>query len=139
MGKETISVITDLLIAGVAGWQVVETWHHGSIFDSWRRKLKKRKSESKSIAGRKFSELLICPFCLSHWVCFFCIFLLMQTDPESLWRLPVYGFAATRVAQLLSDVTHSITLSPDSSEETVIDETDDVEKRYRIVDDTEKR
>lgn len=130
-----LSLLADLLIAGFAGWQVVETWHHGSIFREVRERLKTMRSDkTRSWLERKFYELFICPFCSSHWVCFGWATIMLSTDSDSFWRLPVYTFAITRVAQLLNDVTHSITRSPGDEEEIVVDETDQTSK-YKVVDE----
>lgn len=130
-----LSLLADLLIAGFAGWQIVETWHHGSIFREVRKKLKTMRSDkAKPWLERKFYGLFVCPFCLSHWVSLVCATVVLPTASDSFWRLPVYAFAITRVAQLLNDVTHSITRSPGDEEEIVVDETGQTSK-YEVVDE----
>lgn len=66
-----------------------------------------------------------------------CVLTLCLADWGSIWRLPVYGFAVTRIAQLVNDVTHGITRSPESVEETEIDETAEVD-RFEVVDDEDE-
>ena len=131
-------LVIDLFVAALAGCQVTETWHHGSVFRGVRARLKSiRYDGNRRWPVRKLSELLTCPFCLSHWTCFVCVLTLCLADWGSIWRLPVYGFAVTRIAQLVNDVTHGITRSPESVEETEIDETAEVD-RFEVVDDEDE-
>jgi hypothetical protein len=51
---------TELAVAALATWQVVEIWHHSSLFAPLR-------ARAELLEGR-LSELLGCPFCLSVWV-----------------------------------------------------------------------
>jgi hypothetical protein len=43
----------------MANWGAVETWHHGSLFSRARAWLEVRTGLC--------SELMLCPYCLSHW------------------------------------------------------------------------
>ena len=57
---EALRLVIDLLVAALAGCQVVETWHHGSIFQSSRDWLKLQRYDGRrSWPVRKLSELLI--------------------------------------------------------------------------------
>ncbi len=132
-----LSLIIDLLVAALAGCQVTETWHHGGIFRGVRAKLKSVQDDgSRSWPVRRLSELLTCPFCSSHWVCFACVLVMWLADWDSFWRLPVYGFAVTRIAQLVSDATHGIVRSPESAETEEVDQTAEVD-RFEVVDEEE--
>lgn len=110
------SMLIDVfVIAGFASWQVVETWHHGSLFAEWNKWLKSYKKSGKGTWWQKFfCNLLICPFCLAHWTSGVCVLVLLLTGPDSVLRWPVYVLAVTRLAQLLNDVTHRICRSPSS-------------------------
>ncbi len=125
---EDASLITNLVIAAIAGWQAVETWHHGSIFGGPKAWLwVYRENKDRSWVGRKIAELLTCPFCLSHWTCTAAVLVMLLTEGNSAWKLPVYCLAAIRVAQLLNDLSHSLTRSPSGDIE--IDLTKQVEMR----------
>lgn len=129
-----MNLLIDLLIAALAGCQAVEVWHHGSIFKAARSWVGECRDEEREPLSGKICEMLLCPFCLSHWTCLATTaVVLFATDPLSAWRLPVYALAVTRAAQLLSDVAHGFTKSP-PSDVTEIDETSDVDS-YTVVDD----
>ena len=111
-----------MLVGALAGAQITETVHHGSIFGP----LRERAAVWASKRGvRKFlGELVRCPFCLSHWSCATAVvWLWWGSDP---WSWPIYALAATRLAQLLNDVSHPITRSPSDAEvfEQVLDDED---------------
>ena len=99
--------LSDLLILGLCTWQIVETWHHGSIFAGRRAELE--------VTDGFVASLLTCMFCLSHWVAGLTTgwylgvrLLAWQRGPEWLSLvlcLPVYAFAVTRLAQLGHDMT----------------------------------
>jgi len=97
--------------------QVVETLHHahGEVFCS----LRARAEES----GGFFGSLLSCPFCFSQWVgpaaaLWFAVVQLVfwlgwiGTAGDLVAYFPVYGLAASRGAQILSDLTHQWCRSP---------------------------
>ena len=129
-----MNLLIDLLIAALAGCQAVEVWHHGSIFKAARSWVGGCRDDESEFVSRKICELLLCPFCLSHWTCLAATaVVLFVTDPLSAWRLPVYALAVTRIAQLLNDATHGFTNSP-PSDVTEIDETSDVDS-FTVVDD----
>lgn len=50
----------EFIVMSLACWQLVETWHHGSLFSHHRAKLE--------LFDGFFARLLTCMFCLSHWV-----------------------------------------------------------------------
>lgn len=110
---EAATLLVELLAASLAGCQATEAWHHGSLFEALRARIRAiLDDDSKNWLLRKLAELLNCPFCLSHWTCGTAILVMFLAGPESLYRWPVYALAATRVAQLLNDWSHPFTRSP---------------------------
>lgn len=95
-----------LIVCGLATWQIVEIWRHGSIFGKARMR-----AEALSNSDSAFylvGDLLNCPFCLSVWVGFI---------SYGLWcwhytSLVVIGFAISRLANLGNDFAYFITRSP---------------------------
>lgn len=55
----------ELVVAGLATWQIVEIWHHSSLFAGVRARVELMDVEG---ARGRLRELLSCPFCLSVWV-----------------------------------------------------------------------
>lgn len=94
----------DVVIMILATNQAVETFHHGSLFAESRAKLE--------ISEGFFAELLLCPFCLSHWVAALTVgwYVVARWLVGETWELlalaPVYALAIARGAQLLNDVAH---------------------------------
>lgn len=109
-----------LLVGALAGCQITETIHHGSIFGGLRATARAWRKSPNWILS-KAGELIECPFCLSHWACGMAVTWLWLTPTGSPWQVPVFIFAAVRMAQILNDYTHSFTRSPpsDETEETV--------------------
>ena len=110
---------TTLILVALATWQVVEIWHHGSIFSAWRshaltwklltdvgsdRFLRRRWKRTRRFLAR----LLGCPFCLSPWVGI--ILTVVFLVPYG-W-IPVAGLAAARLANLFNDVSHCLCRTP---------------------------
>ncbi len=96
-------------LAVLATWQTVETWHHGSLFDSWRAYYEARSGF--------LSDLLLCPFCFSHWAALVHTFILfpaldVANDPHLLVLLPIYWLSVTRGSNLCNDICHSFTRTP---------------------------
>lgn len=56
---------TELVVAGLATWHIVEVWHHSSLFAGVRARV-----ELMDVEGwrGKLREMLSCPFCFSVWV-----------------------------------------------------------------------
>ena len=103
--------VFELLLTGLATWQIVEVLHHADITLS----LRIRASESASLGGLRgfFSKLLSCPFCLSHWVAgalVVCLFLFKPVT--SLPLAPLCVFAAAKLANLGNDLTYDSCRSP---------------------------
>lgn len=101
--------MTDLLVLGLAVWQAVETWRHGSIF--FRPRQFFREQRRHPVYWRRWSgELLSCPFCLPHWVAL--IFVIGWFCDWTPAKLAIWALAATRLAQLGNDLTHEWNRSP---------------------------
>lgn len=103
------------VLAVLANWQTVETWHHGSIFESWRAKLESYRDWRSELSG--------CPFCLGHWTgagwaALGFTALTWQQGPAGYdWLLlPLFALAVIRVSQWLNDLNHSITRTPHRKE-----------------------
>jgi hypothetical protein len=101
----------DFVVLILATNQVIETFHHGSIFASLRARAE--------LGGGRLAELLVCMFCLSHWaalalVGWFFVSLVWIEDLGwfALATWPVYGFAITRAAQILNDLVRPYSRTP---------------------------
>lgn len=94
-----------LLLTALATWQITETIHHGSIFDKPRAYLE--------ASGGFFSDLVGCPFCLSHWVAALVVGLSWDTySTTTSWVIVLFCFASARLAQLGNDLTHGFCRTP---------------------------
>lgn len=100
-----------VLVLATAG--IVEVWRHGSLFAEMRAELECRQD-------RWWAQLLLCGFCLSHWVALAVVVVYAWTAaPEereclgSGWRIGIYAFAVTRGANLLNDLAKRHCRSPD--------------------------
>lgn len=115
-----------IIIFGLAIWQAVETWHHGSIFATGRARCRLwLTSEQPTV--RWLGELTNCMFCLSHWVGLVIVSAGLLTGFFSgllqlIVTVLINTLAAVRVAQLGNDLAHAFTRSP-PSDVMVVDET----------------
>lgn len=108
-----ISTLTYLLVVcALANWQMVETWHHGSIFASARARV-------EMYQGSFWADLLSCPFCLSHWTAGGLTILAMALAQQVCaapfaWFLltPALSLAVTRLSNLCNDLTHDKCRTP---------------------------
>lgn len=99
-------MIFEVVIVGLATWQAVEVYHHGSIFADTRARF-----EAK---GGFFADLLACPFCLSVWVGVLFAGMYMS---DYVWLVsPVVGLAASRLANLCNDLSRSYNRTPKGPE-----------------------
>ncbi len=98
-----------LPFAAIANWQMVETWHHGSLFANFHARLE--------ASDGFIANLLSCPFCLSHWT-------------AALWTAGVFGICSdahaakdcllaaiwwlctVRLSNLFNDLTHAWCRTP---------------------------
>lgn len=114
-----------LLVAALAAWQAVEVWHHGAIFASARARV-----QAWPDAGLRgfLAGLLLCPFCLSVWVGTAAAAAVWTDLPTGeaipAWlgwllagaaKLFVSGLAASRLANLASDLTRGVCRTPNRS------------------------
>jgi hypothetical protein len=100
----------DLIVAALATWQIVEIWHHSLLFADWR--------SITEMWDNKLGELLGCPWCLSVWVGFLCAGALHLTSVPLLGpcvTIVLYGFAASRLANLCNDLFKSYCRTPKAS------------------------
>ena len=99
-----------LLLAAMANWQVVETFHHGSLFDTFRAYMEARRDW--------LGELLTCPFCLSHWTGFVFTAMVVFHLWQPAWRWndlavwPLFAFAVIRLSNVLNDACHGFSRTP---------------------------
>lgn len=104
--------ITQLILAALATWQIVEIWRHGTLFAGWRARVE--------LWEGRAGELLGCGFCLSVWVAFLGTTTMAMLPwpleqsklgwlwlPTSLVQLFVFAMAVSRLANLGNDVFHS--------------------------------
>lgn len=105
--------MTDLLVLGLALWQAVETWHHGSIFKRSRTYFRSWKKSRYGIV-RLLAELINCMFCLSHWVGATLVVAYLAAGDYLPVRIIVWTLAVIRLAQLGNDLTHDSNRSPPS-------------------------
>lgn len=105
----------DLIILALACNLAVETWHHSSLFADWRAYFE--------AAETRLSELLGCPYCLSHWTSLaLCLYYLgvatlrywpgLPAVWVSVLQTPVIFMAVARIAQLLNDFTFRVNRTP---------------------------
>lgn len=97
MGMEIVEIadiVLSVAATGMAASQIADTWVNGGIFRRPQKWLRKHRE-------RFLGELLTCPFCLSHWLVLAGLAICLLTDRDSLTRIPIYLFAAVKVAVLL--------------------------------------
>ena len=114
---------TNLVIAALAVWHIVEICHHGEIFATRRARAEVRQWF--------FDRVFLCPFCLSMWVAFVVTPFAMpriepvrpyQDDPLVWVWYGVHGFgfmvlacfAIARLANLGNDLTRGYCRTPNS-------------------------
>jgi hypothetical protein len=89
--------------AALATWQTVETWAQGSIFERPRAWMQARQG--------LLSDLLLCAYCLSHWVAaawaiLVFVYVSRCTITWELMLLPMYTAAIARMAVAAHDFIH---------------------------------
>lgn len=95
--------MTEIIVAAFATWQIVEIWHHSSLFASWRARVE--------LWEGFFGELLMCPFCLSIWVAALCV-ILMNLPWWCGGQLLVAIPAVARLANLGNDLAYTFCRTP---------------------------
>ena len=102
-----METLGETIVLGLAVWQIVEIWHHGSIFAGRRADLEIEDSFKAS--------LLSCPFCLSTWVGWF-VAAMIALAGLTAWlgflKILVAGLAAARLANLGNDLFHDRCRTP---------------------------
>jgi hypothetical protein len=106
--EQVIELMCLLAVAALAGNQLTETWHHGSLFEDWRDTAEQW-SVSDNFFVSKLGELLMCPFCFSHWACALTFTVMLLAEPGSIGQWPVGVLATIRVATLVNDAAHNVT------------------------------
>lgn len=91
----------EFLLCVLSAAQIIEIWHHGSLFALPRAYLEAR--------GGWISRLLGCPFCLSPWAGLL-VASVWVGSADLIWyfnpRLLLLAFAIARATNLLNDATH---------------------------------
>ncbi|GIW89693.1 MAG: hypothetical protein KatS3mg109_0125 [Pirellulaceae bacterium] len=93
--------IIDLVIIALATNQIVEIWHHSSLFASIRQKLQLMNEDPELLPHKwlaKPVELLNCPWCFSVWVALLCVLLSFTI---AWWLLA--ALACSRLANVIND------------------------------------
>lgn len=103
--------MTDLLVLGLALWQAIETWHHGSVFKRSRAFFRSWKKSRYGIV-RWSAELISCMFCLSHWVGVLLVAGYFHMGWNPIVHTFVWTLATVRLAQLGNDLSHNWNRSP---------------------------
>lgn len=115
MLQENVTLLLTFVWTVLANWQIVETFHHGSIFAEFRARLESRRD--------RISELVGCPFCLAHWTG---VSLAALSFGCNTWGLPLlptwlvfpaYALAVIRASQWLNDATASYCRTPNRKQE----------------------
>ena len=97
----------EFIVTALATWQIVEIWHHSLLFANWR--------SITEMWDNKLGELLGCPWCLSVWVGFISVSALRFTSLSLIGpgiEIVLYGFAASRLANLGNDLFKSYCRTP---------------------------
>lgn len=115
MTEQLISLVVCILISGLSGCQIADTWIGGSIFRIprewfWSLRVDSETEPSFSPIGktvprsgisRRIGELFTCAFCLTHWTCAATFAVVYLNEWGSPWHYPVYWLSAVKVATLM--------------------------------------
>lgn len=101
-------------IAVLANNLVIETYHHGQIFEGHRASLQSRLAVYADPLRLNAVLVLLCPYCLSHWTGgAVATMVFTHLNPNGDWMLlPVYALAVARGSNLLNDVLHDFIRTP---------------------------
>lgn len=139
-----VNCLIGIVLVGVAVWQAVDTFHHGSLFKvvrGWAAEgielgewaLARLNAPDDRIAGRLMvfiGKLLSCPFCLAHWfsliftAAYCATFNLSGVTPAVLIWL-----GAVKFATLCNDGFYSVTRLHAEIEEVELPDVDDAEEK----------
>lgn len=94
-----------LVTTALAVWQIVEIWHHSSLFAAWRARVELQSGFT--------AALLRCPWCLSVWVGLsYASLLSIDGNVSRVSGIICLGLAASRLANLGNDVFHCHNRTP---------------------------
>lgn len=111
--------MTDLIVAALATWQIVEIWHHSALFVNSRAAVENWEN--------KIGQLLSCPFCLSPYAAaavLCCLTLRVPTSGLASWlaiflsyvvllaQAAIHAFAVARLANLGNDFFYTYCRTP---------------------------
>jgi len=96
-----MQLMGEFVLLAFCVWQIVEIWHHSDLFADWRDRISRWNATRFT---RWLSELLGCPWCLSVWIGF--IVAGLWWSEQTVVRIIIMGFAASRLANALNDLTH---------------------------------
>lgn len=98
----------DFIAVALAAGAIIDVWNNGSIFATARAIVQAKQDVAKtgSITAL-WTELFTCPFCQSYHVPIYLYVLLLSADHIGgivaiVARIIVYGWAATRIGNLLN-------------------------------------
>ena len=100
----------DLIAVTLATGAIIDVWHNGTIFATARAYVQAVNDTAKYGSFRSlWTELLICPFCKSYHVPIYLFLALLAGDYvggmlTALVRVVVFGLAATRASNLITDL-----------------------------------
>lgn len=114
--ETALYVLTVLVVAPLAVWQIIEIWHHSHLMAGLRART--------DLWEGFFGQLVGCPFCLSPWVSLIVVAALFSgfwLADESGGDQPIVGycllspflaFAVARLANIGNDLSHSYCRTP---------------------------
>jgi len=121
-------LLAHLVLAALATCQAVEVFHHGSLFAPARARAFRWSTCDGPRPLRLAGELLLCPFCLSHWVAAAMVILVgLGCLVSWVYALPVWWLAVTRGANLCNDLLHAWSRTPRDWDTAIPDATDTCE------------
>jgi hypothetical protein len=107
----------DAIICGFAVWQIVEVWHHGSLFRNARDVLSVLYiAPSSWKITRWFAHVMLCPWCLSIYTALAVVvyYILAKMLFGVIGLIPVYALAISRIANVFNDLAYPYTRTPKS-------------------------
>jgi hypothetical protein len=104
-----MDALGNILVAALATWQLVDIIRHAAIAAPIRLW-----AQAAADSGGRWAfvgKLLLCPYCLSHWVA--AAFVLALASPLSpVLKLIALTLAVTRLANIGNDLLKNIELTP---------------------------
>ena len=98
--------VINLIVAALAVWEILEIWHHSTLFAGWRARIE--------LWDNLLGDLLRCMFCMSPWTSLAVLLLLGWLDwPGRCYtQMVAWAFATARLANLGNDVFHGFCRTP---------------------------